>query len=347
MAQSIRNMSFTPNYSFLAIPFFACACWAWHLDASSAEFILGASGCCCCVIGFACSTKMKLPRLFIRPHDAAYCFAFLAILFFADVCWAWTSGASQVVIISKIVSGSFCCVIGFVYAVKNAKAHRSGLGTIAVDPSLFDDPPPRPDCDICFLPMPFHVCHRTSLPCCGNEICGGCFYRLYVGVDDDGPCPFCRSSSTVVEKMLPRLEERVKRGDARAMVHLAMYYEGGGVELSVDSDRILDLYRRAAALGNAEACYFLGVKYAKGILVVRDEEKARKYFTLAIKKGHILARYRLGTLEYVSNNVDLAVRHWRASAAAGCAASIKGLARCLRRGVISEASFVESNRASI
>ena len=337
MAQSIRKMSFTPNYSFLAIPFFACACWAWHLDASSAEFILSASGCCCCcVIGFACSTKMKLPWLIsIRvfgPHNAAYYFAFLAILLFAIACWGWKSGASQHVIISAIAPGSFCCVIA-------AMVHRPGPGAVAVDSSLFDEPPPRPDCDICFLPMTFHVCHRMSLPCCGNEICGGCFYRLYVGVDDDGPCPFCRSSSTVVEKMLPRLEERVKRGDARAMVHLAMYYEGGGVELSVDSDRILDLYRRAAALGNAEACYFLGVKHAKGILVVRDEEKARKYFILAIKKGHILARYRLGTLEYVSNNVDLAVRHWRASAAAGCAASIKGLARCLRRGVISEASL--------
>ena len=346
MAQSIRNMSFVPNCSFLAIPFFACACWAWHLDASSAEFILSASGCCCCVIGFACSTKMKLPRLFIRPHDVAYCLAFLAILFFADTCWAWKSGASQVVIISKIVPGSFFCVIGFVYAVKNAMTHRSGSGTIAVDSGLFDDPPARPDCGICLLPMPLRSqsYHRMILPCCGKEICGGCFYRIYVCVDDDGACPFCRSSITVVEKMLPRLEERVKRGDARAMVHLAMYYEGEGVELST-SDRILELYHRAAALGNARACYFLGVKYAKGKSVVRDQKMARKYFILAIKQGHIHARHKLGTLEYVSNNVDLAVRHWRISAAAGCADSIKGLDICLRRGVISKASFVESNRA--
>ena len=226
------------------------------------------------------------------PHNAAYYFAFLAILSFAIACWAWNSGAPQDVTISITISaialGSFCCVIA-------AMVHRPRPGAVAVDSSLFDEPPQRPDCDIFFLPMPHHFGHRMSLPCCGKEICGGCFCRLYVSVDDglvvDGPCPFCRSGSIMVEKVLPRLEERVERGDTRAMVHLAMSYEGGEVELSVDSARILDLYHRAALLGNAEACFFLGVKYAKGKLVERDEEKARKYFILAIKQGHILARY--------------------------------------------------------
>jgi len=46
------------------------------------------------------------------------------------------------------------------------------------DEELFADPPPKEDCDICFLPMPFasRVCGviRSYMTCCGKELCAGC-----------------------------------------------------------------------------------------------------------------------------------------------------------------------------
>ena len=46
------------------------------------------------------------------------------------------------------------------------------------DDELFQDPPPRDECPICLLPMPFTegICGVTTvyLPCCGKVICDGC-----------------------------------------------------------------------------------------------------------------------------------------------------------------------------
>ena len=351
MTQSIPNMSFTPNYSFLAIPFFACACWAWHLDASSAEFILSASGCCCCVIGFACSTKMERPWLIsIRvfgPHNAAYYFAFFAILSFAIACWAWNSGAPQDVTISAIALGSFCCVIA-------AMVHRPRPGAVAVDSSLFDEPPPRPDCDICFLPMPLNWSADTFLlSCCGKEICFGChfkhFFDLKVSALCKNSCPFCRCSNArlfvIPEEISIGLKKRAELGDASAMTRLALWYMFGKGGLSKDEGKAFKLCRQAADLGHAEAYSLLGSFYSVGEGVVQDVEKARKYFALAAMKGHAQARFFLGQFEHTIGNKDLAVRHWRISAAAGHGESIQSLSAAFDSGFISEEFLDETKQA--
>ena len=52
-------------------------------------------------------------------------------------------------------------------------------GKMAIfEEKLFADPPPKVDCPICFLPMPFTagLCgvNTIYMPCCGKTICDGC-----------------------------------------------------------------------------------------------------------------------------------------------------------------------------
>lgn len=52
-------------------------------------------------------------------------------------------------------------------------------------------------------------------------------------------------------------------------------------------------YEKAAAEGNAEARYKLGVIYAEGLGVPQDADKARKFLAQAAAQGHREAQLRL------------------------------------------------------
>ena len=88
------------------------------------------------------------------------------------------------------------------------------------DEALFKDPPPKEECEICFLPMPTKLITCMSLPpatilsvpiydfaidnagladkdiqfyypCCGKNICKGCWYsKGKSGNNDKFKCPF-------------------------------------------------------------------------------------------------------------------------------------------------------------
>ena len=90
------------------------------------------------------------------------------------------------------------------------------------DEALFKDPPPKKDCQICFLPMPVRLVSCISLPpativsvpirdyalahrhrlavqateqyyyCCGKTICGGCIHSSR-NSGNSGKCPFCNA----------------------------------------------------------------------------------------------------------------------------------------------------------
>ena len=70
--------------------------------------------------------------------------------------------------------------------------------------NLFEEPPPKEDCPICMLPMPFAsgVCgvSTTYYPCCGKLVCDGCVVATRDEIVEGrmkSLCPFCR-------KPLPR-----------------------------------------------------------------------------------------------------------------------------------------------
>ena len=72
------------------------------------------------------------------------------------------------------------------------------------------------------------------------------------------------------------------------------YYYGRGREKSLRA--ALQLWERAAALGNAEAQYYRGVCCFYGDGVPRDKEAAFYLWERAAEQGHVGARKSLETL---------------------------------------------------
>ena len=75
------------------------------------------------------------------------------------------------------------------------------------DESLFTQAPPKNDCPICFLPMPF-ACNEVAVffNCCGNNVCDGCFYSCVTSEIEK--CPFCNSNIQIeVEIMLEQMKK--------------------------------------------------------------------------------------------------------------------------------------------
>ena len=57
---------------------------------------------------------------------------------------------------------------------------------------------------------------------------------------------------------------------------------------------MVEFYRKAAEKGDAEAMFNLGVMYAKGRGVGKDEKKAVEWYQKAADKGHAGAMFNLG-----------------------------------------------------
>ena len=53
-------------------------------------------------------------------------------------------------------------------------------------------------------------------------------------------------------------------------------------------------YRRAADQGHALAQYNLGLRYAKGEGVIKDNKEAVKWYRKAAYQGYALSQYHLG-----------------------------------------------------
>jgi TPR repeat protein len=73
-----------------------------------------------------------------------------------------------------------------------------------------------------------------------------------------------------------------------------MYGKGQGV--AQDYTEAARWYRLAAAQGNANAQYGLGIMYAKGLGVDQDDTEAVKWHRLAAAQGHAKAQYGLGIM---------------------------------------------------
>ena len=85
-----------------------------------------------------------------------------------------------------------------------------------------------------------------------------------------------------------------KQGDAQAQTNLGlMYADGRGVRR--DDAEAFKWYRQAAAQGNAEAQYNLGLMYEYGLGVRQDYAEAVKWYRqVAEQQGHAKAQYNLG-----------------------------------------------------
>jgi len=102
-------------------------------------------------------------------------------------------------------------------------------------------------------------------------------------------------------------------------------YSDGGLNLPSDHTKALELYHRAADLGNAQSYYNIGIAYRIGRGVERDEKKAEHYYELAAMGGIVTARYNLGVIEGNSGNMDRALKHWMIAVKGGDYNSLKNI----------------------
>lgn len=228
------------------------------------------------------------------------------------------------------------------------------------DPSLFVDQPPRPECPVCMVTLPLEVPLTTDMQCCGKSVCGSCahetfrsFCEVNVGKLEkkqpflDLTCPFCRTDAPYTdEDALKLVEERVAKGDANAIYHLAGCYSQGQCGVEVDMGMAIELLHRAADKGNTHAALSIGGMHCLGLhgLAV-NMKRGLYYLELSAKGGDPFARYDLGCIEYAGGNKDIAARHWRMAAAAGHKESVDELIKCFREGIIDKTSLEKSLRA--
>ena len=229
------------------------------------------------------------------------------------------------------------------------------------DEALFKDPPPKEDCAICFIPMPFKLIYCVSLPpaniylvpiydlaianeeladqamelyysCCGKSVCKGCAHSFAQSGNNDN-CPFCNSdrADKTAEEVVADMMKRAEANDAASIFLLANSYHNGIVGLQQDHVKAMELYIRAAELGCSKAHSHLGTIYDEGGCL----KKAKFHFEAAAMAGDEGARINLGTMEAQSGNMERAVKHWMISASAGQCGAMNNLLIAFNIGHVS------------
>ena len=185
--------------------------------------------------------------------------------------------------------------------------------------------PPRPDCSICMLPLPFEDSQYTLKSCCGYSLCRACdessiYGGIKRGIDmaDLFKCPFCRENQP--KDVAAALNILVERGNSNAM-HLLPDYCAGSDQNPLDVKRGIELYHMSARAGNSKACYDLGFHYWKGaqfdnFVLKENRPKAMRLFARGAKLGDLLCLYKIGVMRHADGKEDCH-RYYLAAASAG------------------------------
>ena len=239
------------------------------------------------------------------------------------------------------------------------------------DGVLFKDPPPKEDCQICFLPMPAKFFSCVSLPtatissvpiydfakanegladqgteqfftCCGKTICTGCVHSIFLSGNHD-KCPFCNADQfgKTREDGIAEIRKRVESNDAGAICELANQYCHGLRGFQQDHAKAIELYSRAVDLGYSTAHYSLGEIYYDG----GNLKKAKFHYEAAATAGHEEARYDLGHIEHNSGNFERALKHWTIAASAGHYAAMHTLRKNFEGGFVCRESIDSTLKA--
>ena len=185
------------------------------------------------------------------------------------------------------------------------------------DKELFKQPPPREDCPICFLRLPYLETGFRYQSCCGKVICSGCYYAPVFDnqgnkVDDEkqNECPFCRVvAPKTIEEAMEREMKRVEAGDSIAIHNQGLYYREGINGYPQNYTKALKHWHRAAELGHTGAYCDIGVAYHNGQGVEVEKKKAMYYTELAAIAGNVNARHNLGKNEVDLGNMERALKH--------------------------------------
>jgi len=126
------------------------------------------------------------------------------------------------------------------------------------DDDLFKMPPPKDDCPICMLPMPYANGWAFGVgtvyqSCCGKQICTGCLISFMDEIKKGNIkdcCAFCRKPNVTDEEHVRRVLKRMKLNDAEAFDRLGDAYKVQEWGLKQDMNKSLELWSRAAELGS-------------------------------------------------------------------------------------------------
>mmetsp|Transcript_11317 Transcript_11317/g.20799 ORF Transcript_11317/g.20799 Transcript_11317/m.20799 type:complete len:357 (-) Transcript_11317:71-1141(-) len=227
------------------------------------------------------------------------------------------------------------------------------IGTL-VDDDLFVPCPPRPDCPICFLPLPDRTA-CTYQPCCGKTACDGCIHA-HRDACTDYCCPFCRSDMQITDmERIKQTEKRIElNNDGEAFYMIGACYLTGESPMKQDDKKAIELLSRAAELGSEAAHHTLGVVYAQGRGVGKNEKKAMYHLRIAAIGGVLESRYILGleanrpdwfSLGTKQQGIELAMKHLIIAAEAGHDDSLKSVKSAYAQGYVMKYVFAKVLRA--
>ena len=106
------------------------------------------------------------------------------------------------------------------------------------------------------------------------------------------------------------MNKRMDLNDATAIHNMGAYYSLGQLGLPQNHAKALELWHRAAELGNAKSYHNIGNVYKFGRGVEVDEKKATHYYELAAIEGESKARYNLGVMDGNVGNMERALKHF-------------------------------------
>ena len=219
------------------------------------------------------------------------------------------------------------------------------------DELLFQDPPPKEDCPICMLPMPFAsgVCKvkKTYMPCCGKVLCEGCVFasnKEVVKGNLKSWCSLCRVPLPTSIKNTESYERRMKLNDARAFHSLGDIYWAGNKGLPKNSKKAFELFKQAAKLGSTDGHSSLATAYLSGDNANQHAGKAIQQFELAAVGGHETARHKLGLLEKCRGNMCRAMKHFMIAARSGYDESLKKVGEGYKAGHVTKEDYASTLR---
>ena len=214
------------------------------------------------------------------------------------------------------------------------------------DKKLFKHPPTiDDDCPICFQRLPFLDTGKRYKPCCGKVICSGCIHAVELS-DEDALCPFCRTPTPYTEdENVQQLMKRVDAGDAEGINNLGFYLSGGMNGLPQDYAKALELFHRAAELGNTTSHYNLGNVYYNGRGAKIDKKKAINYYELAAMRGLVEARHNLAIIEKRRGNIGRAIKHYMIAVEGGSNISLANIQKFYSKGYTTKDVYTQALRA--
>ena len=98
------------------------------------------------------------------------------------------------------------------------------------------------------------------------------------------------------DEPIATVKAKAKAGDPKAQFDLADRYMTGGRGVRQNVAKGLEMYRKSAAQGYAEAQNMLGVFYLEGEDVRKDYARALQFFRKAADQGHCAAQEWIGEM---------------------------------------------------